>query len=35
VLLFSLGASGQINLRKIDGRQKIGAVLNERTAVGA
>ena len=33
VLLFSLVASGQIKLRKIDGWQKIGAVLNEQTAV--
>ena len=35
VLLFSLVASGQIKLRKIDGWQKIGAVLNQRTAVAA
>ena len=35
VLLFSLVASGQIKLRKIDGWQKIGAVLNEQTAVAA
>jgi len=33
VLLFSLVASGQIKLRKIDGWQKIGAVLNPNTAV--
>ncbi|HSE46252.1 MAG TPA: transposase [Gemmatimonadales bacterium] len=35
VLLFSLVASGQIKLRKIDGWQKIGAVLNQHTAVAA
>ena len=35
VLLFSLVASGQIKLRRIDGWQKIGAVLSERTAVAA
>lgn len=35
VLLFSLVASGQIKLRKIDGWQKIGAVLTEQTAVAA
>ena len=35
VLLFSLVASGQIKLRKIDGWQKIGAVLNQHTAVVA
>jgi hypothetical protein len=34
-LLFSLVASGQIKLRKIDGWQKIGAVLNQHTAVAA
>jgi putative transposase len=34
-LLFSLVASGQIKLRKIDGWQKIGAVLNRHTAVAA
>ena len=33
VLLFSLVASGQIKLRKIDGWQMIGAVLNQHTAV--
>ena len=32
---FSLVASGQIKLRKIDGWQKIGAVLNRHTAVAA
>ena len=35
VLLFSLVASGQITLRKIDGWQKMGAVLNQHTAVAA
>ena len=35
VLLFSLVASGQIKLRKIDGWQKIGAVLHQHTAVAA
>ena len=35
VLLFSLVASGQIKLHKIDGWQKIGAVLNQHTAVAA
>jgi transposase-like protein len=35
VLLFSLVASGQIKLRKIDGWQKTGAVLNQHTAVAA
>src|ERR1041384_7486802 len=35
VLLFSLVASGQITLRKIDGWQKIGAVLSQHTAVAA
>jgi hypothetical protein len=30
-----LVASGQIKLRKIDGWQKIGAVLNHHTAVAA
>ena len=35
VLLFSLVASGQIKLRKIDGWQKIGTVLNQHTAVAA
>jgi len=32
-LLFSLVASGQIKLRRIDGWQKIGAVLSQHTAV--
>ena len=35
VLLFSVVASGQIKLRKIDGWQKVGAVLNQHTAVVA
>jgi hypothetical protein len=35
VLLFSLMASGQMKLRKIDSWQKIGAVLNQHTAVAA
>jgi len=35
VLLFSLVASGQIKLRKIDGWQKIGAVLSQHGAVAA
>jgi len=35
VLLFSLVASGQIKLRKIDGWQKIGGVLTQHTAVAA
>ena len=35
ILLFSLFASGQIRLRKIDGRRKIAAVLSQRTAVAA
>ena len=35
VLLFSLVASGQIKLRKIDGWQKIAAVLNEQSPVAA
>ena len=35
VLLFSLVASGQIKLRKIDGWQKIGAMLNQHAAVAA
>ena len=34
-LLFSLVASEQIKLRKIDGWQKIAAVLNQHTAVAA
>ena len=35
VLLFSLVASGQIQLRRIDGWRKIAAVLSQRTAVTA
>ena len=35
VLLFSLVASGQITLRKIDGWRKIAAVLSQRTVVAA
>jgi putative transposase len=35
VLLFSLVASGQITLRKIDGWRKITAVLSQRTVVAA
>ena len=35
VLLLSLVASGQIKLRKIDGWEKIGAVLNQHTAMAA
>ena len=35
VLLFSLVASGQIKLRRIDGWQKIAAVLSRHTAVAA
>jgi putative transposase len=35
VLLFSLVASGQIKLRRIDGWRKIGAVLSQHTAVAA
>ena len=35
VLLFSLVASGQIKLRKIDGWQKIGSVLSQRTIEAA
>lgn len=34
-VVFGLVASGQIKLRKIDGGQKIGAVLNQHTAVTA
>ena len=33
VLLFSLVASGQIRLRKIDGWKKIAAVLSQHTSV--
>ena len=35
VLLFSLLASGQVKLRKIDGWQKIGSVLSRRTVEAA
>ena len=35
VLLFSLVASGQIKLRRIDGWQKIAAMLSEHTSVAA
>ena len=35
VLLFSLVASGQIKLRKIDGWRKIAAVLSQHRAVAA
>ncbi|MGH9173903.1 MAG: transposase, partial [Vicinamibacterales bacterium] len=35
VLLFSLVASGQIKLRRIDGWQKISAVLSQHTVVAA
>jgi hypothetical protein len=35
ILLFSLVASGQIKLRRIDGWRRIGAVLRHRTAVAA
>jgi transposase-like protein len=35
VLLFSLVASGQIKLRRIDGWRKIAAVLRPHTAVAA
>jgi hypothetical protein len=35
VLLFSLVASGQIKLRKIDGWQKIATVLSQHTVVAA
>ena len=35
VLLFSLVASGQIRLRRIDGWRKIAAVLSQHTAVAA
>jgi hypothetical protein len=34
-LLFSLVASGQIKLRRIDGWQKIAAVCNQHMAVAA
>ena len=35
ILLFSLVVSGQITLRRIDGWQKIAAVLSQRTRVAA
>jgi hypothetical protein len=35
VLLFSLVASGQIKLRRIDGWRKIAVVLSQHTAVAA
>src|SRR5205085_11174576 len=35
VLLFSLVASGQIKLRRIDGWRKIAAMLSQHTAVAA
>ena len=35
VLLFSLAASGQIKLRRIDGWRKIAAMLSQRPAVAA
>jgi transposase-like protein len=35
ILLFSLVASGQIKLRRIDGWRKIAAVLSQHTAVAA
>jgi hypothetical protein len=35
VLLFSLVASGQIRLRRIDGWRKIASVLSQHTAVAA
>jgi hypothetical protein len=35
VLLFSLVASGQIRLRKIDGSQKIATVLSQHTPAAA
>ena len=35
VLFFSLVASGQIRLRRIDGWRKIAAVLSQHTAVAA
>jgi len=35
VLLFSLVASGQIKLRRIDGRRKIAAMLSQYTAAAA
>ena len=35
VLLFSLVASGQIRLRRVDGSQKIATVLSQNTSVAA
>ena len=35
VLLFSLVASGQIRLRRVDGWQKIATVLSQNTLVAA
>ena len=35
VLLFSLVASGQIRLRRVDGWQKIATVLSQNTSVAA
>ena len=35
VLLFSLAASGQIKLRRIDGWQKMAAMLSQHTTVAA
>ena len=35
ILLFSLVASGQVKLRRIDGRRKIAAVLIQHTSVVA
>jgi hypothetical protein len=35
VLLFSLVASGQIRLRRVDGWQKIATVLSQTTSVAA
>ena len=35
VLLFSLVASGQIRLRRVDGWQKIPTVLSQNTSVAA
>ena len=35
ILLFSLVASGQIRLRRVDGWQKIATVLSQNTSVAA
>jgi hypothetical protein len=35
ILLFSLVASGQIKLRRIDGWRKIASVLSQKAAVAA